>query len=156
MTEEEIKEYWRTAYCNEKHKREELEESLEKLQKSTFNMIDERNNRITDLEKENADLKCECRTCVYTDSPCVRSDYPSKNGICSHYKNVFEANADLKKEWQEQVQKATDEGYARTLQTMQLTKAKEIIEKLISLNRKEWIYSDVREEAEQFLNEVEK
>ena len=62
-----------------------------------------------------------------------------------------------KSEWQEQVQKATDEGYARTLQTIQLTKAKEIIKKLIALNRKEWIYSDVREEAEQFLNsEVEK
>ena len=61
-----------------------------------------------------------------------------------------------KDEWQEQVQKATDEGYARTLQTMQLTKAKEIIKKLISLNRKEWIYSDVREEAKQFISEVEK
>jgi hypothetical protein len=41
-------------------------------------------------------------------------------------------------------------------QKKQLTKAKEIIEKLISLNRKEWIYSDVREEAEQFLKEIEK
>lgn len=38
----------------------------------------------------------------------------------------------------------------------QLTKARELIEKLISLNRKEWVYSDVREEAEQFLQEVEK
>ena len=38
----------------------------------------------------------------------------------------------------------------------QLTKAKEIIEKLISQNRKLWVYSDVREEAEQFLEEVDK
>ena len=34
-----------------------------------------------------------------------------------------------------------------------LSEAKEIINKLISLNRKEWFYSDVREEAEQFLRE---
>lgn len=37
----------------------------------------------------------------------------------------------------------------------QLTKAKEIIKKLIALNRKEWIYSDVRVEAEQFLKDSE-
>ena len=36
----------------------------------------------------------------------------------------------------------------------QLTKAKEIIEKLISQNRKLLVYSDVREEAEQFLKEI--
>lgn len=36
----------------------------------------------------------------------------------------------------------------------QLTKAKEIIEKLISDNRKVWVYSSVRAEAEQFLREV--
>lgn len=35
-----------------------------------------------------------------------------------------------------------------------LSKATEIIEKLISQNRKEWVYSDVREEAEQFLDEI--
>lgn len=52
--------------------------------------------RTLELEKENADLKCECRTCVYTDSPCVRSDYPSKDGVCSHYKNVFEENVELR------------------------------------------------------------
>ena len=37
----------------------ELEESLRKLQKGTFNMIDEKNNRIAELEKENAELKLE-------------------------------------------------------------------------------------------------
>ena len=31
MTEEEIKDYWRTAYCNEKHKKEELESQIEKM-----------------------------------------------------------------------------------------------------------------------------
>ena len=67
-----------------------------------------------------------------------------------------------KEEWQEQVQKAIDEGYARTLQTIQLTKAKEIIKNLLSAYT---TYADsfddrdneIVDEAEQFLNsEVEK
>ena len=53
---------------------------------------------IADLEKENTELKCNCRTCVYEGSPCIRSDYPSKKGVCSHYKNVFEENVELKEE----------------------------------------------------------
>ena len=67
-------------------------------------------------------------------------------------------NAELKKEWQEQVQKATDEGYARTLQTIQLTKAKEIIKEMLSILPKENIEGiyEITEEAEQFLKEVEK
>lgn len=36
-----------------------------------------------------------------------------------------------------------------------LDKAKDIIKKLISDNHKVWVYSDVREEAEQFLREIE-
>ena len=32
MTDEEIKEYWRTAYCNEKHKKEELADKVNELQ----------------------------------------------------------------------------------------------------------------------------
>ena len=74
--------------------------------------------------------------------------------------NLKEELKNWKDEWQEQVQKATDEGYARTLQTIQLSKAKEIINKLIELveflnedNVKEPIVA----EAEKFLNsEVEK
>jgi hypothetical protein len=31
MTDEEIKEYWRAAYCNEKHKKEELEKENAEL-----------------------------------------------------------------------------------------------------------------------------
>lgn len=74
-------------------------------------------------------------------------------------KALEKENAELKKEWQEQVQKATDEGYARTLQTIQLTKAKELLkwalhsdpehDNLVDFDQK-W------EEAEQFLNEVDK
>ena len=54
--------------------------------------------------------------------------------IAEEYTTLQERIAELKSEnqkwkdeWQEQVQKATDEGYARTLQTIQLTKATEII-----------------------------
>ena len=57
-----------------------------------------------------------------------------------------------KDEWQEQVQKATDEGYARTLQTIQLSKVKEIIKNLmvyVPVDLKEY------EEAEQFLKDSE-
>ena len=39
-------------------------------------------------------------------------------------------NAELKKEWQEQVQKATDEGYARTQLQIENDKLKEQIEKM--------------------------
>lgn len=38
-----------------------------------------------------------------------------------------------KDEWQEQVQKAIDEGYARTQQTIQLAKAKELLAKWVEL-----------------------
>ena len=68
-------------------------------------------------------------------------------------KQLRDENAQLKKEWQEQVQKATDEGYARTLQTIQLSKAKDIIKNLmvyVPVDLKEY------EEAKQFLSEVEK
>ncbi len=73
-----------------------------------------------------------------------------------------EENKKWKDEWQEQVQKANDESYARTLQTIQLNKAKEIIKKLYShvfqgmgfmeLND----YNVQKAEAEQFLKECEK
>lgn len=71
-------------------------------------------------------------------------------------------NQKWKDEWQEQVQKATDEGYARTLQTIQLSKAKEIIREFV-----EWAtwqgsncpnFKSIQDKAEQFLkdSEVEK
>ena len=92
-------------------------------------------NRISELEEENAELKAE--------------------------------NQKWKDEWQEQVQKATDEGYARTLQTIQLTKAKELLRDLIKFQPyidKEAMFLSIGNEwktviykAEQFLNsEVEK
>lgn len=66
--------------------------------KSYLASAEPREKRIAELAKENTELKCECRTCVYTDSPCVRSDYPSEDGVCSHYKNVLDENVELKQE----------------------------------------------------------
>ena len=130
---------------------------------------------IATLEKENAELqkeiRCECTRCVYSDSPCIRSDYGIENDedVCPNYENVFAAYTQLKeeiavlrKEWQEQVQKATDEGYARTLQTIQLTKAKELLERLLITSCNSDVLSllpncsevlRVRVKAVQFLND---
>lgn len=83
-------------------------------------------------------------------------------------KQIEELEEELKKwkdEWQEQVQKAIDEGYARTLQTMKLTKAKDILQRLMEnqptpssmyaeIDLVGW--REVNKEAEQFLSEVEK
>ncbi len=57
---------------------------------------------IKELQEEIAELKketrCECTRCVYSDSPCIRSDYgKDKDGICDHFKDVFDENAELKK-----------------------------------------------------------
>ena len=113
---------------------------------------------LAELEKENAKLKSECRTCVYTDTPCIRSDYSSKNGVCDHYKNVFEENANLKLKLEvleEQVPwkdiKCKSEVIGK------LSKAKEIIKDLLQVLPKENIEGiyEVTTEAEQFLREVE-
>ena len=122
--------------------------------------------RIAVLEQENKELKCECRRCIYTDCPCILSDYgKDRNGICDHFKDVFDENIELKDElknwkdeWQEQVQKATNEGFTRTLQTIQLSKATEIIKEFV-----EWAtwqgsncpsFKSIQDKAEQFLSEV--
>lgn len=143
--------------------KEEILKAVAKVKADYHELCKLKDMRIAELEKENAELKCECRRCVYTDSPCILSDYgKDKNGMCDHFKDVFDENAELtdkvkeleaevnrlklneqlavnngknllkentelRKEWQEQVQKATDEGFARTLQTIQLSKAKEIM-----------------------------
>ena len=80
----EVRQWWITNSNNSKLL------SLETLIKNIVT------DRIKDLEKENAGLRSECRICVFIDSPCVRSDYPSKDGVCGHYKNVFDENTELR------------------------------------------------------------
>ena len=119
---------------------------------------------VNKLEKENTELKCECRRCVYTDCPCVLSDYgKDRNGICDHFKDVFDENAELKVSCKIQVDTAFQMIYEKD---NQLTKAKEIINKLLhSLKNEGSDYTFALEnthpvltEAEQFLkdSEVEK
>lgn len=48
-------------------------------------------------EKHIAEHKCECERCIHTDCPCVLSDYgKDRNGICDHFKDVFDENLELK------------------------------------------------------------
>lgn len=99
-------------------------------------------------EKENAELKADNDARKFAMAMSEKVE-----------KQLREENGKLKDEWQEQVQKANDEAYARTLQTMQLTKAKELIENIIRVTWGEgWNYSlDWKVKAEAFLNsEVEK
>ena len=113
--------------------------------------------RIADLEKENADLEEQLEN---------DRDLPAIAYMQGAEKQKKKDEEELKKwkdEWQEQVQKATDEGYARTLQTIQLTKAKHYIKELAravehSYSVLSWQRPPIKAEAEQFLkdSEVEK
>ena len=75
-------------------------------------------------------------------------------------KDCEKENTELRKEWQEQVQKANDEGYARTLQTIQLTKAKKLLKKVVTdFHNMDCVSVHIDKtiaEAEQFISEVEK
>ena len=68
-----------------------------------------------------------------------------------------EENQRWKDEWQEQVQKATDEGYARTLQTIQLSKAKELLKQWLQTSKASGCDNiNIVSDTEQFISEVEK
>ena len=80
----------------------------------------------SELIKENEELKAQLES---------ERDLPAIAYMQGAEKQKKKDEEELKKwkdEWQEQVQKATDEGYARTLQTMQLTKAKELLKDITS------------------------
>ena len=108
---------------------------------------------IATLEKENAELKADNDARKFAMAMSEKVE-----------KQLREENAELKKEWQEQVQKATDEGYARTLQTIQLTNAKELLKNILAISvhdKRQCTYDAyilTVKEAEQFLkdSEVEK
>lgn len=106
------------------------------------------------LEKENAELKAQLES---------ERDLPAIAYMQGAEKQKKKDEEELKKwkdEWQEQVQKATDEGYARTLQTIQLNKAKKILQKVVkdfhNMDCVSVHISKTIAEAEQFLSEVEK
>lgn len=114
-----------------------------------------------ELEKENAELKCECRRCVYSDCPCILSDYgKDRNGICDHFKDVFDEIVELKHTIAE-LRRDKDNLNTHTkaqeklseYRSDQLTKAKELIENIIRVTWGEgWNYSlDWKVKAEQFI-----
>ena len=121
--------------------------------------------------KRIVELECECRRCVHTDCPGILSDYGKDiNGICDHFKDIFDKNVELKEELV---------GFRLKVETLEgktpwkdikdksevigkLIKAKEIIGNLLGLLPDEVLYHDFYNRtyvapAEQFLNsEVEK
>lgn len=122
-----------------------------------------------EIYKENAELKkenrCECTRCVYSDSPCIRSDYgvEKDEDVCPNYKNVFGAYSQLKAENTELKDKSKRdnniiEALKKQIAEMDLyiTKAIEIIKGLMRFCRcfAQHHTEDIRyKEAEQFLKE---
>ena len=119
-------------------------------------------NRCEVLEKENAELKAIVRNTKAVDESFTKLQQENKvlaqnledTEIVN--KALEKENAELKSEnqkwkdeWQEQVQKATDEGYARTLQTIQLSKAKEL------LKRVQGYKENLDDEADKLYDEIE-
>lgn len=92
----------------------------------------------------------ECRRCIYTDSPCILSDYgKDKNGICDHFKDVFDENAELREKL-ERAERARDYWKSSSFDWRhkctssklfkvavkaqnQLTKARDIIERYLAV-----------------------
>lgn len=118
--------------------------------------------RMTNEVKENAELKSELTKKADTNHSLVEqmADLESENAELKKELNNW------KDEWQEQVQKAIDEGWERTQQTIQLTKAKEIIGELnegldklylSGLSAKQIAFVEqLQDKAEQFLKEIKK
>lgn len=135
---------------------------LEKDKQYFSDSLDKQIEATLKLQQENAELDCQknrnkfCYSCVNATEKCFKNEIGCP---CNKYKSYKEELKKWKDEWQEQVQKATDEGYARTLQTMQLTKAKEHIRTLISCLI-DWVQEGDKDychiaEAEQFLKDSE-
>ena len=132
--------------------REILEGFSEELSQSNLNKLSRVFCIINGDEKRIAELEAQIKK--------MQDDIEMEKNLADAT-DLEKENAELKKEnqkwkdeWQEQVQKATDEGYARTLQTMQLTKAKEILKAVVDFYPT--MTATIFLEAEQFLSEVEK
>lgn len=159
------------------------EEQIAELKAECDLAIEGRDVKIKELEAEkklNAEIKArfvKCNTCtdemkskclMFSENLCEGErceELVDLMGLISN-SELEKENANLKEElkkwkdeWQEQVQKATDEGYARTLQTIQLSKAKELLKEFVHHYKAKTIYvenmQDLLKQSEQFLSEVE-
>lgn len=108
-------------------------------------------NRIEELESE-------CRRCVHTDCPCVLSDYgKDRNGICDHFKDVFDENIELKEEGKKSFNDWLDacDKYGKV--NLKLEQAKEIIRKFLlwenGWHKKSESKYELLKQAEIFLKE---
>ena len=139
---------------------EELEKENAKLKEQLsirFEFEDSWKREKEELEKENAELKCECRRCVYSDCPCILSDYGrNRNGVCEHFKDVFDENTELKERNRGLDTMLTGQSLLSNGLEEQLTNAKELLKKLVECDKEyEWNLQ-IAYEAEQFLSEVSK
>ena len=107
------------------------------------NKLKEARKRIAELEQENKVLAQNLE-----DTEIVNKTLEKENA------ELKSENQKWKDEWQEQVQKATDEGYARTLQTIQLTKAKEIIKELVRVEYADFTNGDYSNELSKVLEQI--
>ena len=153
-------------------------QQIEKLESTNKRISAECHKLVDSLEKLQKER--ECVRCLYTDSPCMREDYETdKNGMCSNFKNVFEAYNELKKEIDNAETKCI-KGECPRLKTLNkqlqvltdgvpwqdikdksevignLTKAKKIIKGYMLFCKGETThYKAIEKQAEQFLQENE-
>ena len=123
--------------------------------------------------------KSKCQTCVYSDSPCVPSDYKKDHeGVCEHFRNIFIEHTELEEKcakleqgyvWHdydagEDSYEDSHEGrWVKRDEVYKLDKATDLLKKLIYLLKSEdcdYTFALknthlVLVEAEQFLREIE-
>ena len=139
-------------------KLEEQNKNQEESLRITLLEEERKAKRIIELEKENAEIKAKYLQAT------------DEGTSWAHLKKLESENAKLKSLLKEKHKVGNNEFWKTVWHSIwrneeltqeneelkeQLIEAKEIIEKLISQNRKLWVYSDVRERAEQFLQEEE-
>ena len=144
------------------NKQQEFRKQTEEAKIEAFSLMC---RKVAELEKENAELKCECRRCVYSDCPCILSDYgKDRNGICDHFKDVFDEIVELKEEnaelrsrdcWKScEYANSKAELIGQHIKDVQnLTKAKEILKKYHYECPAKYSFEDIDDMAEQFLKD---
>lgn len=170
MTDFELYEYSENKLKEAKKRIADLEAEVNRLKLNEQLAVKNGKN----LLKENAELqkkiRCECTRCVYSDSPCIHSDYGVENDedVCPNYENVFDAYTQLKGENTElKLKLEALEGQTpwkdikdKSEVIGKLTKAKELLKEFIFLLHNPRTALDtktVMNKAEQFLvSEVEK